>query len=64
VRMLHRQAREFISFTRAFARRSPELIRQTDSLRACIMAALNNILRMVFYCYLALRRLWHQPAPT
>jgi glycosyltransferase involved in cell wall biosynthesis len=64
VRMLHRQAREFISFARAFARTSPGLICKTDIVRACVMAAFNNILRMVFYCYLALRRLWHQSAPT
>jgi len=59
VRMMHRQAREFINFARALARTSPTLISQLDCGRAMLMAGLNNILRMAFYGYLAARRLWH-----
>ncbi|MCX7002588.1 MAG: glycosyltransferase [bacterium] len=57
VHMMHRQAREFIAFARSLARTSPTLISRIDFIRAALMAGLNNILRMVFYGYLAIRHL-------
>jgi glycosyltransferase involved in cell wall biosynthesis len=59
VRMMHRQAREFISFAHALARTSPTMISRLDCARATCMASLNNVLRMLFYAYLATRCRWH-----